>query len=141
MKRKQFAGAPVPSRDALGGEEQEYYDALGPWATERAVSDALDMSTDSLALERQHHALLGVKFGGSYYFPVHQFNQGRVINGLALALEALDTGFPAPEMQAGWFAEQAYEDEPVTRWDVLRSGEVSTILQWAKDDAAWASRP
>ena len=119
----------------MNTENQDYCDRLGPWATEKAVTKAFGVTSKTLENWRAENRILGVEFGPSYFYVVHQFENGRIVDGLQEVLTALSTTFTAPEARAGWLAEEAHPDSPVTRWDVLRSGQSSRVLEWAKEDA------
>jgi hypothetical protein len=119
----------------MNSESQDYYDSLGPWATEKAVMAALGVTSRRLENWRAENRILGVEFGQSYFYVVHQFENGRIVDGLQEVLTALSTTFTAPESRAGWLSETAYPDSPETRWDVLRSGQSSRVLAWAQEDA------
>ena len=119
----------------MNSESQDYYDSLGPWATEKAVMAAFGVTSRRLENWRAENRILGVEFGQSYFYVVHQFENGRIVDGLQEVLTALSTTFTAPESRAGWLSEKAYPDSPVTRWDVLRSGQSSRVLEWAQEDA------
>jgi hypothetical protein len=133
----EIAAAPSRMVAHLESESREYYDSLGPWATGRAVCEALDVTHSALGQWRKSHKILGVAFGrkGDYFYPVQQFVDGDVVRGLRDVLIALSTGFRSPEAQAGWLAEPAYEIGGEVRWDVLRSGDVETVVEWAAADA------
>ena len=119
----------------MNSESQDYYDRLGPWATEKAVRAAFGVTSKTLDAWRAENRILGVEFGPSYFYVVHQFENGGIVDGLQEVLTALSTTFTVPESRAGWLSEKAYPDSPVTRWDVLRSGQSSRVLEWAKEDA------
>ena len=119
----------------MNSESQDYYDRLGPWATENAVKKAFGVTSNTLDAWRAENRILGVEFGQSYFYVVHQFENGRIVDGLQEVLTALSTTFTVPEARAGWLSEEAYPDSPVTRWDVLRSGQSSRVLEWAQEDA------
>ena len=116
-----------------------YYDRLGPWATQRAVRDTLHASDAELASMRASRDLLGVDFGGQFYYPVHQFKDGSIVDGLNLVLTALSAVFSSSEGQVAWLSEPAYENGALTRWEILHR-DVDTVHQWAADDAAAACR-
>jgi hypothetical protein len=123
-------------------ESQEYYDRLGPWATGRVVLDALGIKTyGTLRRYRRANKILGVQFqGGRFFYPVQQFKDGQIVEGLEAVLAALSVGFAEPEAQAGWLGEEAYEGRPESRWDVLRAGHVETVVLWAEEDATALTR-
>jgi hypothetical protein len=124
-------------RDNLENKSREFYDRLGPWATGRAVGAALGVTRSTLASQRKSQRLLGVAFGRTqqFFYPVQQFDDGRIVDGLQPVLHALSAGFTSPEAQVAWLAEPAYEQHPETRWDILRSGQLETVVQWATADA------
>ena len=120
-------------------DDSAYYDRLGPWATQHAVRDTLHASDAELASMRASRDLLGVDFGGQFYYPVHQFKDGSIVAGLRLVLTALSAGFASFEGQVAWLSEPAYENSALTRWEVLHR-DVHTVHQWAAEDAAAACR-
>jgi hypothetical protein len=119
----------------MNSNSQDYYDRLGPWATEKAVMAAFGVTLRRLENWRAENRILGVEFGPSYFYVVHQFENGRIVDGLQEVLTALSTTFTVPEARAVWLSEKAYPDSSATRWDVLRRGQSSRVLEWAKDDA------
>lgn len=117
-------------------DDVAFFESLGPWATQRAVRDALGADDATLKLLRESHELLGVEFGeGLYCYPLLQFESGRVIEGLQPVLIALSGGFTSNEAKVAWLAESAYEGDTLTRWQVLRDGNID-VVRWAASDAA-----
>lgn len=108
---------------------------MGPWATRKAVQDALGVDDAALASMRETREVVVVEFDGQMYFASQQFQHGRVVDGLQSVLIALAGGFTSAEAQVAWMAEPAYVGDSRTRWDVLRDGNVDDIVQWATSDA------
>ena len=88
---------------------------------------------------RASRDLLGVDFGGEFYYPVSQFKDGSIVAGLKLVLTALSAGFSSSEGQVAWLSEPAYESGALTRWEVLLR-DVHTVHEWAAEDVAAVCR-
>ena len=122
-------------------EAVAYYDNLGPWVPQALVRETLGVTDEELAEMRDSHRILGVEFGGQYYYPAWLFAGGNVVEGLGRVLAALSTGFSSAEAQVAWLAEPAFEGEPETRWQALRRGLGEEVERWGAADAAAVSRP
>lgn len=123
-------------------EAAAYYASLGPWVTAKAVAEYCNISEQELLLWTESRRVLGVEFaGGKYYYQARQFKDGGPAIGLDRILAVLAPAFVAPASQAGWFAGQAYIGMDVTRWDLLHLGDVKLLLDWAKADTDWVTRP
>lgn len=123
-------------------EAAAYYASLGPWVTTKAVAEYCNISEYEVLQWTESGKLLGVEFAdGKYYYQARQFKDGGPLVGLDRILAALAPGFRAPASQAGWLAGRAYIGMDVTRWDLLRLGDVNLLLDWATTDAAWVNRP
>ena len=93
-------------------EAVAYYDNLGPWVRQALVRETLGLTDEELAEMRDSHGILGVEFGGQYYYPAWLFAGGNVVDGLGRVLDALSAGFSSAEAQVAWLAEPAFEGEP-----------------------------
>ena len=122
-------------------EAVAYYDNLGPWVPQALVRETLAVTDEELAELRDSRRILGVEFGGQFYYPAWLFAGGNVVEGLARVLDALSAGFSSAEAQTAWLAEPAFEGEPETRWQALRRGQVEEVERWGAADAAAAARP
>ena len=120
-------------------EAVAYYDNLGPWVPQALVRETLGVTDEELAEMRDSHRILGVEFGGQFYYPAWLFAGGNVVEGLGRVLDALSTGFSSAEAQVAWLAEPAFEGEPGTRWQALRRGHGEEVERWGTADAAAAS--
>ncbi|MEX1078021.1 MAG: hypothetical protein WED09_02805 [Homoserinimonas sp.] len=123
-------------------EAAAYYASLGPWVTAKAVADYCNISEQELLEWTEGRRVLGVEFAdGKYYYQARQFKDGAPVIGLDRVLAVLARGFRAPATMAGWFAGRAYVGMDLTRWDLLRLGDVKLVLGWAQDAADWVTRP
>ena len=122
-------------------EAVAYYDNLGPWVPQALVRETLGVTDEELAEMRGSHRILGVEFGGQFYYPAWVFAGGNVVEGLGRVLAALSTGFSSAEAQVAWLAEPAFDGEQEKRWQALRRGQVEEVERWGAADAAAAFRP
>lgn len=124
------------------GEAVEYYKSIGPWATAESVAKYCNLTADELLRQTEEQRLLGVEFAdGKYYYPSLQFKDGGPVPGLERILAVLATAYRAPASQVAWLAAEAYEDDDITRWDVLHQEKVELLLSWARTDTDWVNRP
>lgn len=127
----------------IGPEDEAaaYYASIGPWVTAKAVAENCDISEQELLEWTGSQKVLGVVFAdGKYYYPAQQFKDGGPLVGLDRVLAVLAKGFRAPATMAGWFAGRAYIGMDLTRWDLLRLGDVELVLGWAQLDVDWVTR-
>jgi hypothetical protein len=118
-------------------ESARYYASLGEWVTPQAVMNYCHITADTLREWRVTNRVLGAEFNdGNFYYPTAQFRDGRVAPGLSDVLAVLSRGFRANATRIAWFAGRAYVGEAIARWDLLRAGEVSLLIEWAKQDVA-----
>lgn len=123
-------------------EAKAWYASLGPWVTAKAVAEYCNISEQELLEWTEARRVLGVEFaGGKYYYQARQFKDGGPLIGLDRVLAVLVRAFRAPATMAGWFAGRAYVGMDVTRWDLLRLGDVKLVLDLAQDAADWVNRP
>lgn len=123
-------------------EAAAWYASIGPWVTAKAAAKYCNISEQELLRWTETRRVLGVEFAdGKYYYPAKQFKEGGPISGLDRILDVLAPAFVAPGSQAGWFAGRAYVGMDITRWDLLRLGDVKLVLSWARSDADWVTRP
>lgn len=123
-------------------EAAAYYASLGPWVTAKAVAEYCNISEQELLVRTESGWVLGVEFAdGKYYYQAQQFMDGGPLAGLDQVLAVLARGFRAPATMAGWFAGRAYIGMDVSRWDLLRLGDVKLVLGWAQEDADRVTRP
>lgn len=123
-------------------EAAAYYASLGPWVTANAVAEYCNISEQELLQWTEARRVLGVEFAdGKYYYQAQQFKDGAPVVGIDRILAVLAPAFVARASQAGWLAGQAYIGMDVTRWDLLRLGDVKLLLGWAQDDADRVTRP
>jgi hypothetical protein len=114
-----------------------YYASLGEWVTAQAVMDYWQITAGTLREWRETNRVLGAKFNdGSFYYPAAQFQDGGPVRGLSDVLAVLSRGYRADATRIAWFAGRAYIGEEVTRWDLLREGEKSLLMEWASEDVA-----
>ncbi|PWB98183.1 hypothetical protein [Homoserinimonas hongtaonis] len=127
---------------APADEAAAYYASLGPWITAKTAAKYCNISELELLNWTEDSRVLGVKFSdGRYYYQSRQFQNGAPVVGLDRILAVLSQAFKAPETMAGWLAGRAYIGMDVTRWDLLRLGDLELLLDWAQDDADSVTRP
>lgn len=122
-------------------EAVAYYASIGPWVKARAVAEDCNILEQELLGWTESRRVLGVEFAdGKYYYPAKQFKDGAPLVGLDQVLAVLARAFVAPASQAGWFAGRMYVGMDVTRWDLLRLGDVKLVLSCAQDAVDWVNR-
>lgn len=127
----------------IGPEDEAaaYYASLGPWVTAKAVAKYCNISEQELVEWTESRRVLGVEFAdGKHYYQAQQFKDGGPIVGLDRVLAVLAQAFVAPATMAGWFAGSAYVGMDVTRWDLLRLGDMKLVLSLAQDAVDWVTR-
>jgi predicted NAD-dependent protein-ADP-ribosyltransferase YbiA (DUF1768 family) len=122
-------------------EGAAWYASIGPWVTAKAAAEYCKISERELLEWTESQQVLGVEFADAkYYYQARQFKDGGPVTGLDRVLAVLARAFRAPATQAGWLAGRAYAGMDITRWDLLRLGDVKLILDWAKADSEWVTR-
>lgn len=131
------SGRPVPAPKSLveiSDEElrahEDFYESLGPWVTGKSVEDHFRISRQRLGQWRLEGKILGVQFGDRrFYYPAHQFFQGRILPGLPPILHILSEHFE-PETIASFLVANIEGEAARTYWDVMREGEAD-LVDWA----------
>lgn len=119
----------------------EWYASIGAWVTARAVAEYCNISEQELLDWTANRRVLGVPFAdGKFYYQAKQFKDGWPVVGLDRVLAVLAQAFRAPATMAGWFSGRAYIGMDITRWDLLRLGDVKLVLQLAEDAVNWVNR-
>jgi len=127
---------PLPTKLAKtlpdSADSVEFVNSLGPWAKSDLVAKRFGLTRTSLGNWRAKHKLLGVQFGhrGEFYYPAQQFDESGVVSGVQGVLTILSPHFSTLTI-ASMLAQPAYADADDTYWDVLRSGEVAAMADWA----------
>lgn len=111
----------------------------GPWADSPTVRSYLGRTSTEIARMVDDLELLGAEFSDSnVYFPVRQFSDGTVVDGLRDVLRVLKSGIRSPQVWATWLTGPG-PDNSQTIWDALREGRKAEVLIEAEHDAGrWA---
>ncbi|MFU8946166.1 hypothetical protein ACLRGF_05460 [Mycetocola zhadangensis] len=112
----------------------------GPWADLGTVCKYLSKTPEGVVRMVENFELLGCKFNDAkVYFPVRQFADHTVVDGLGEVLRVLNTGISSPKVWSTWLAGPG-PDGQQTIWDALRDGRKREVLIEAAHDAARWSR-
>lgn len=113
----------------------EFYDALGPWATVHAVAETLEEAPAEILAMCARGELLGVTFSGELLLPIRQFRSRAPVDGLAEVLSILLRECSPMEV-ATMLANPVYFDADASFWDVLRSRDFESMIEWAERTVA-----